>query len=659
MKSTSHRSFALATGLVVSALLGFSDWPVLAPLGKAVAALLALVALLWTVRVVWRRLLWRVGRRLAFSYFLVGVLPIPMLVLLIVVGGYLLSGAFLGHLYRDAASSVVGELAATAELAATRLQAGDAPAKLVASRADDPVHLAIYRQGRRVAGSELAPSSFPAWMVGAETPRTTRREPNPTFVALADGTLALATARLRGSFGVVALRSNGLDEALQAAIDARVSLFRSDDPRRKPVTFFEFGGRRVALRQLRFGSTPAERAAFYARFPPRLAGAPSWRERPWIEWVELSGAVRALDSGTEVADYAAAALVASPEALREHLLASSAEVDTTAWLLFLGLAAVLLDIYVVAAAIALTMIFGLSRAVNRLSSATEALRRGDFQNRIRVRRRDQLGELQRSFNAMAAHLEELVATAAQKEVLDKELELAQRIQQDLLPRETLKLAGVRFSTSFEPSAAIGGDYFDILRIDDTAIAVVIADVAGHGLPAGLRMAMLKAALRILVENGETPRNTLSRLGDMIRSERRTFVTATLARFEPADGRLLLINAGHPPCYRIHAGGVEEILLPSPPLGLLGQAFGERELRLGDGESMVWLSDGLIEARNAAGEPFGYERVAAALAGPATPPEAVRDRLLAAVLAFIGKEPVEDDRTVVVLSYRPEVTPKSS
>ena len=298
--------------------------------------------------------------------------------------------------------------------------------------------------------------------------------------------------------------------------------------------------------------------------------------------MELSGAVRNLASGADEADYAAASLLASPAALREHLLSSSAEVDTTAWLLFLGLAIVLLDVYVVAAAIALTMIFGLSRAVNRLSAATAAVRRGDFQSRIRVRRRDQLGELQRSFNAMAVHLEELVATAAQKEALDKELELAQQIQQDLLPRETLQLPGVLFSTYFEPSAAIGGDYFDILRIDESALAVVIADVAGHGLPAGLRMAMLKAALRILVENGESPRNTLSRLGDMVRSERRTFVTATLARFEPGNGRLHLINAGHPPCYRVHAGGVEEILLPSPPLGLLGQAFGERELVLAAG-----------------------------------------------------------------------------
>ena len=70
---------------------------------------------------------------------------------------------------------------------------------------------------------------------------------------------------------------------------------------------------------------------------------------------------------------------------------------------------------------------------------------------------------------------------------------------------------LEFSTLFEPSAAIGGDYFDILRVDENRLAVVIADVSGHGLPTGLRMAMIKAALGILVEEEKPPREILSRI----------------------------------------------------------------------------------------------------------------------------------------------------
>ena len=84
---------------------------------------------------------------------------------------------------------------------------------------------------------------------------------------------------------------------------------------------------------------------------------------------------------------------------------------------------------------AVFMIVGLSRAVNRLSRGTEAVRQGDFGVRIPVRRRDQVGDLQRSFNEMAGDLETLVATAAQKESLEKELELARNLQKSLLPSD--------------------------------------------------------------------------------------------------------------------------------------------------------------------------------------------------------------------------------
>ena len=121
-----------------------------------------------------------------------------------------------------------------------------------------------------------------------------------------------------------------------------------------------------------------------------------------------------------------------------------------------------------------------------------------------MRRNDQLGELQRSFNEMAGNLETLVAAAAQKETLENELEIARDLQKSLIPRDLPGGEGVEFATLFEPSAAIGGDYFDVLRLSEDELAVIIADVSGHGLSTGLRMAMLKAALLILVERDPGP-----------------------------------------------------------------------------------------------------------------------------------------------------------
>src|SRR6185436_6074837 len=146
-----------------------------------------------------------------------------------------------------------------------------------------------------------------------------------------------------------------------------------------------------------------------------------------------------------------------------------------------------------------------------------------------VRRKDQLGVLQRSFNEMSAHLESLIATATQKELLEKELALARDLQQSLIPTDLPSGEGVEFSTFFEPTAAIGGDYFDVLRLSRNELAVIIADVSGHGLSTGLRMAMLKAAFLILIEETHRPEELLRRLDAVVRSqdEKKFFVTATL------------------------------------------------------------------------------------------------------------------------------------
>ncbi len=652
------------------------DSGLLRTLSKLALACLVLVALVWVFRALWKSFFWRVGRRLAFSYFTVGVLPMAMLALIFLLAAYLFGGFLLGHLYRDALDDLRAELAVAAESRLSELLHRQAGLPDTAG----PLTFAEYRNGRKVSGGPEAPLLWPAWIeasdagerpdgaAAAKVADQAERDPEAgtPFVALSDGTLSMAAVARAEDRGVMVHFAGNLDAELRRRTRVWVELLRDDDPRRKTTRLQIFG---LELRLGGFDFTTEKSAEYYKLNPPEREGAPRLLEKPSILWMESTGALPLLATGERISDGVGASLASSPPSLFRAMLLTSSEVDSAAWIALLGVAVLFAEIYLVAAGIALFMIFGLSRAVNRLSRATDAIGRGDFSTRIPVRRKDQLGDLQRSYNSMSEHLEELVQTAAQKEILDKELALARQVQQDLLPAGIDERAGVEFSTFFEPSAAIGGDYFDILDAGDGRVAVVIADVAGHGLAAGLRMALVKSALTLLVEDRIAAPAILARLHRLLRSRpgERSFVTASLSVFDPESGLLELTNAGHPPAYVVRlAGGVEELLAPGVPLGALGgvggggpsggaaSAPGAAAARLEIGDAVVWLSDGLIECCDAQGEQFGYDRIRRHLEGAPVHAAGLRDRLLDAIRLHTGGLPAEDDRTLVAMIYRAPV-----
>jgi len=652
-------SALVAAGIVLLAiLLARLGLPYLSAAAKAFVAAVCVLLGIWLAVKAYRAFLWKVGRRLAFSYFLVGILPIPMVLLTLAIGLYLLAGFFLGHLFRDSSRQMSLELGRSALIALHDFARDGRPT----TAAEPEVALGFYRQGKRVGGDERTPGRWPAWLLapgpaqpgrGQTVHGRTSRELATSFVARKNGSPTIATAALapgKEQLGVVALYVGDLERELSDRSDLWIELYRPEDAESDGHLNIQLGRRHVKLQRLRREETRGEAAKF---FKERSRGERFW-DSPFLIWFETAGSLADLESGHRVSAYVAASLKTTPRMLRRHYFSTSAEIDTAVWGALLVLAFLLLDVYIVAALMASVLIFGISRAVNRLSRATAAVQEGDFSIRIPVKRRDQIGAMQRSFNEMTANLERLVASAAQKELLDKELGIARDLQKSLLPSALPTGQGARFATLFEPSAAIGGDYFDILSFGKREIAVMIADVSGHGLPTGLRMAMVKAALQILVEEIAEPVEILRRLDRVVRSgdSARFFVTATLARIDLATGKLELTNAGHPPTYLLRQGVVREIVLPGSPLGALRQVYGQETIQLEAGDLVVWLSDGLIEALDANDEPFGYESVVRALSGSADTPEELRDRLLAAIALHVGTTPSQDDRTLVVFRYEP-------
>jgi serine phosphatase RsbU (regulator of sigma subunit) len=632
-----------ALSLAVVAALGL---PYVSTISKLLLAGFGLLLFLWLVFRAYTVLLYKVGRRLAFSYFLLGVLPIPLVLLLLGVVSYILSGFFLGHLYRDTLDDLQTGLQTLArERADAYARTGRLPAN-----GEPGVAFGYYRHGKRVAGDPRTPKTWPTWMETPLVARGTAADGERVRFFQKDGGVTLAAAEERDGVGVVALWADSLDTEISRRSRMWVEVHRPDDPNLVQVELF---GREIPLRRIRTEQEAGESEKFFKQLS-RGARHDGWRDRPLLLWAETSGPLLDPASGRMVIDHLTVGLKATPQTVRRNLFLSSGDVDSSVWVSLLIFAALLFDVYIIAALMAVFMIVGLSRAVNRLTSATAAVRSGDFSVRIPVRRRDQVGDLQRSFNEMAAHLESSVAAAAQKEVLEREIQIARNVQTSLIPSNLPAGEGIEFATLFEPSAAIGGDYFDVLRLSETEIAVVIADVSGHGLSTGLRMAMIKAALLILIEETRDPDEILRRLDAVVRNGKdRTFVTATLGIIDLTRGILRLTNAGHPPTYVIRGRQVQEILLPGSPLGGLGHTYGHATIPLEAGDLVVWLSDGLIEAVDGSGEPFGYDAVVEALAGgqPGQGASDVRDRLLAAIGQHEGDLPPSDDRTLVVMRYR--------
>jgi len=618
-------------------------------LGYLILAAELTLAIVWVGARLSRWLLWSVGRRLAFTYFLIGVLPIPLVAAMLFVAAYLLSGFFLGQLFRVAIGTLHEEL----RIAAVNTLATFEDGTRIADRTSTPLVYAFYRDGVRVAGDGRAPRAWPGWLEEASSASAARTQVGthrPELVSVDGESMTLATAVSRGDVGVVALFDGDLEGYLSRRAGIWVDLLTAEDPRKQTLWTLSLFDETLNLQPLKRPGAVEGREEFLAALDPD--------SRLHIIGFELWGPLHRLEDGHVLSPSVSATLTATPAIVRRHLFPVAAEIDTLAWLGFLVPAFLLFDIAAVAALMAMFLIVGLSRAVNRLSRATAAVQAGDFSVRIPVRRRDQLGALQSSFNQMAENLEQLLATAAKKERLEKELEIARSLQKSLLPGELSLGDAVSFSTFFQPSAAIGGDYYDIFPLDGDddgphRLAVIIADVAGHGLSAGLGMAMLKAALLILIEEGREPQSILTALDGLVRSTpQKAFVTATLARIDLDRGRLEITNAGHPPTYLARRGEVREIVLPSSPLGALSSSYTSETFELEPGDMIVWLSDGFIEATSEEGECFGYERTRRALCEEAGSAAQLRDRFLDAVRTHTAARSAEDDCTLVVMHYRP-------
>ncbi|MBA4407112.1 hypothetical protein C0389_07555, partial [bacterium] len=259
-------------------------------------------------------------------------------------------------------------------------------------------------------------------------------------------------------------------------------------------------------------------------------------------------------------------------------------------------------------------------------------------------------------NQVAVSIENarLYESEAEKQKMERDLENARRIQETLLPKVFPKVEGLDISGKMIPAMHVGGDYFDLIKISDKKIFVVVGDVSGKGLSASFYMSKLQTMIRLYCIDGRSPREVLIEVNKNIfeNIEKSWFITVSLALFDLETNQVTFCRAGHPSIIRIRNGASELFTPNGMGIGLdRGELFNssleEVSLQMQKDDLFFFYSDGVTELMNSSNEFYGDERLIKLL----TDNSMKRCSLIESILLhdltnFRDKAPQYDDITIL-------------
>ena len=248
-----------------------------------------------------------------------------------------------------------------------------------------------------------------------------------------------------------------------------------------------------------------------------------------------------------------------------------------------------------------------------------------------------------------------VAEAKERERIEQELRVARSIQQASLPKEVPQLEGWQITPYYQPAREVGGDFYDFFELEDGRVGVVVGDATGKGVPAALVVTATYSMLRAVAQalGSFSPGEILAQVNETLlaRIPSNMFVTCFYAILDPKSGSLSYANAGHDlPYLRGRGGDAEELRARGMPLGLMsGMSYEEGEASLREEDSVLFYSDGLVEAHDPKGEMFGFPRLRALVAEHVEERQ-LGDFLMEEIHSFVG-EGWEQEDDIILLTLR--------
>ncbi len=309
----------------------------------------------------------------------------------------------------------------------------------------------------------------------------------------------------------------------------------------------------------------------------------------------------------------------------------------------------------------------ITNAVYSLDRGTQFVKRGDFSHRIIVKTDDQLGALAESFNQMTEYVQTLVKERVQKERLERELEIAREVQEQLFPHKAPCMARMEITGLCLPARVVSGDYYDFLQLDLNCVGMALGDICGKGISAALLMANLQATLRSNVSifrreaasamamNGAgSVARVVERVNEQIyhHTSANKFASFFYAVYDDRTPALTYCNAGHNPPIFFNRCGCQRLSTGGTVVGIFPDAdYQEETLGLEPGDLLVAYTDGIIESVNEYGEEFGEERLTRLVdENRSLSAEHLQRVIVERVLDWAFEEERDDDMTLIVAKF---------
>lgn len=633
--------------------------------------LLAVLLLRW----VRRKLMWSLRNRLIVTYVFIGVIPVILLLAIAVAAGFLFTGQFATFLVTSDIRARLDNLSSANSALADQIMASR-NSRNGSQLGSAPVIRRNEHFPRRQVTVWFKDKPFVTDDSGtpANKLKPAAKPPEPSLSALVkdDGALSLRAATTTGSGdnALTVISSVPLDDAMLASLIGElgeVSLTEGDIE-------FEYSADNS-------GKTRTDvRPENASRINLRTGSLPQPGNR-LDRVVDFAAPLSLLDWNTGKKAEGAIVVSTRPSLLFRRLFANLGS-NANAILIFLTALAIALGLLeLLALIIGVRLTRTMTGSVHQLYSATQHINRGDLTYRIQVRNRDQLAELETSFNSMSQSLERLLAEQKEKQRIESELAIAQEVQAQLFPRQISHLTTLDTHGICRPARTVSGDYYDFLSLGDEKLGIAVGDISGKGISAALLMATIHSAVRVyemgrvpareqLVAAGaasisaaagyttlmpasviQSPAAVLSLLNRHLfhSTPPEKYATMFFGLWDGKSRRLTYSNGGHlPPLIVRENGAVEKLDVGGTVVGLFDDMlYEEASVELHPGDLFVAYSDGLTEPENEFGE-FGEHRLVEVVRDTRTLPLArISDMVTASVFDWIGAAEQPDDITLVL------------